>query len=149
MTTAADFKMTSLFDQAVQTCGDAIKASVKIQEDVARWWGDVLDQGGAMQAWQKRSRAIMSEAIPAAQKNAEEWLRLMEQNYRRGMDLLKKALEPEQAGSATDVRARTQELWEAAMEAVRDSTQAMAQANMKMMEQWAEILRKNMNGDEA
>jgi hypothetical protein len=147
--TTSETSVTSLFDQAVQTCGEAMKAGVKIQEDMARWWSEALEQGGAMQAWQKRSRAILSEAIPAAQKNAEEWLRVIEQNYRRGMELLKKALESEQGGAPTDIRTRTQELWEHALGAFRDSAQAMAQANVKMMEQWAEIVRKNMNTEEA
>ncbi|HEX2973861.1 MAG TPA: hypothetical protein VHP11_16125, partial [Tepidisphaeraceae bacterium] len=112
-------------------------------------WTEMLEQGGAMQTWQKRSRAMINEAIPTAQKNAEEWLRMIEENYRRAMDLMKKAVEPEQAGAGVDVRARTQELWEASMEAMRDTAQKMAQTNVKMMEQWAEILRKNTNGGEA
>lgn len=145
-TATAEMKMTTLFDQAVQSFGEAMKAGVKIQEDITKWWSDVLDQNTAVQEFQKRSRAIVSEAIPAAQKNAEDWMKLVEQNYKRSMDLLKKAFDSEQSAAAADVRAKTQELWEASLEVIRDSTQAMAQTNVKMMEQWAEILRKNMNG---
>lgn len=148
MTTAPENSVTNLFDQAVQTCSEAMKAGVKVQEDMARWWSEAFEQSGAMQAWQKRSRAMLSEAIPAAQKNAEEWLRVIEQNYRRGMELVKKAFESEQANAPADVRMRTQELWEQTLGVFRDSTQAMAQANVKMMEQWAQILRKNVNGNE-
>jgi len=148
MPATAEAKMTNLFDQAVQSFGDAVKAGVKIQEDIAKFWGDVLDQGGAMQEWQKRSRAMVNEAIPTAQRQAEEWLKLVEQNYKRSMDLLKKAFDSEQTTAAADIRAKTQELWEASLEVIRDNAQAMAQANVKMMEQWAEILRKNLNGKE-
>ena len=133
----------NVFEQAVQTFGDAIKAGVKIQEDVARWWTDVFDQAGAMQAWQKRSRAIVNEAIPAVQKSAEEWLRVLEQNYRRSIELLKMAMEAD-PNAGSEVRTRNQELWEASLDFVRESAQSMAQANVKMMEQWSEILRRNM-----
>lgn len=149
MPATAETRFTNLFDQAVQSFGDALKAGVKIQEDVAKWWSDVLDQGNAVNEFQKRSRAIVNEALPVAQRNAEEWLKVIEQNYRRGMELLKKAMNTEQGANAADMRARSQELWEASIEAIRDSAQAMAQVNVKMMEQWADILRKNLNGEVA
>jgi polyhydroxyalkanoate synthesis regulator protein len=147
MTAAAETRVTNLFDQAMQTYGDAMKATVKMQEDATKWWSDILE-GGAMQTWQKKSRAIVSDAIPAAQKSAEEWLKMIEQNYRRSMDLLKKAMETDQAGAAADVRAKAQELWEASLVVIRDSAQAMAQANVRFMEQWAEIIKKNANGED-
>lgn len=139
---AMEARMSSLFDQAVLTFGDALKAGVRIQEEVAKWWTDALEQGGPVQEWQKKSRAIVSEAIPAAQKNAEEWLKLVEQNYKRSMDLLKKAFDTNGAGK--DVQSRTQDLWEASLQVIRENAQAMAQANMKMMELWASVLQKNV-----
>jgi hypothetical protein len=147
MPATAEAKFTNLFDQAVQSFGDALKTSVKIQEDAAKWWSDVLDQGSAVQEFQKRSCAIVNESLPVAQKSAEDYFKVIEQNYRRGMDLLKKATNTENVGAAADMRAKSQELWETSMEAVRDSAQAMAQANVKLMEQWADVLRKNLNGE--
>jgi len=138
----------SVFEQAVQTFGDAIKAGVKIQEDVARWWTDVFDQAGAAQTWQKRSRAIVNETIPAVQKTAEEWLRVIEQNYRRSIELFKMAMDSEQTGAGTAARNKNQELWEASLQFVRDSAQSLAQTNVKVMEQWSDILRKNMECEE-
>ncbi len=56
MTAKTEARMTTLFDQAVQTFGDAMKAGVKIQEEIGRWWSDVIEQAGPVQEWQKRSR---------------------------------------------------------------------------------------------
>jgi hypothetical protein len=134
--------VTGLFDQAVSTFGDALKAGVKIQEEVGKWWSDALDQAGPVTDWQKKSRALVSDAIPAAQKNAEEWLKLVEQNYKRSMTLLKKAFETN--GDPTELRAKTQQLWEESMELIRDNAQAMADANKKVLELWAGMLKKNM-----
>jgi len=149
MNAQKESRLTSMFDQTVQTFSEAMKTGVKFQEDMAKWWSDALEQGGPVQESQKRFRALVSEAIPAAQKNAEEWLKIVEQNYRRAMDLLKKAFDSDGSGTAKDLQARTRELWEASMEAVRDSAQAMAEANVKVMEFWADILRKNMNASQA
>jgi len=140
--TATKDGVSGLFDQAVTTFGDALKAGVKIQEEVGKWWSDALEQAGPVTEWQKKSRAMVSEAIPAAQKNAEEWLKLVEQNYKRSMTLLKKAFETN--ADPAEIRAKTQQLWEESMELIRDNAQAMADANKKVLELWAGMLKKNV-----
>jgi hypothetical protein len=149
MATKMESTFTGLFDQAVEAMGESMKAGVKFQEDLARWWSDVLDQNGAAQDWQKHTRAMVSEMVPAAQKNAEEWMRLMEENYRRSMELFRKAFDSSSMtppSSPTDMQARTQQLWEASIEVIRQNAQAMAQANSRMMQIWSDIMRRNMNG---
>ena len=133
--------VTGLFDQAVSTFGDALKAGVKIQEEVGKWWSDALEQAGPVTEWQKKSRALFGDAIPTAQKNTEEWLKLVEQNYKRSMSLLKKAFDTK--GDPSELRAKTQQLWEESMELIRDNAQAMADANKKVLELWAGMLKKN------
>jgi len=141
-TKAPEAAVNGLVDEALGTFNDAVKAGVKVQEEIGKWWSDALEQAGPADQWQKKSRAIISEAIPAAQKNAEEWLKLVEQNYKRSLGLLKKAWETD--ADASTMRAKTQELWESSLELVRDNAQAMAQANMKMMEVWAGMLRNGV-----
>ena len=140
--TATKENVSGLFDQAVSTFGDAMKAGVKIQEEVGKWWSDALQQAGPVTDWQKQSRALVSEAIPAAQKNAEDWLKLVEQNYKRSMALLKKAFDTN--ADPAEIRVKTQQLWEESMELIRDNAQAMADANKKMLELWAGMLKKNV-----
>ena len=140
-TATKDPGVSGLFDQAFQTFGDALKSSAKVQEEVGKWWSDALEQTGPVNDWQKKSRALVSEAIPAAQKNTEEWLKLVEQNYRRSMDLFKKAFENN--GDSGDLRVKTQQLWEESMELIRDNAKAMADANKKMLELWSGMLKKN------
>ena len=134
-----------LFDDALATFSEAVKAGVKVQEDIGKWWSDALEKAGPMDDWQKRGRAVVSEAIPAAQKNTEDWLKLLDHNYKKSMALLKKAFDAEPTGAA-HVRAKAQEIWEESLVMVRDNAQAMAQANLKMMEVWAGMLRKGAVG---
>jgi hypothetical protein len=144
-TKTADLNITGLLDQATQTFSESFKAGVKMQEDVAKWWSETLDQAGPVQEWQKRSRAIVSEAIPAAQRQAEEWLKVLEENYARSMDLLKKAMSSEGNGNAVEMQAKVRDLWEASLGVLKDNAQALAQTNMKMMDVWADVLRKNVS----
>jgi len=133
-------RVSGLFDEAVQTFNEAVKAGTKVQDEIGKWWSDALQQAGPMEDWQKKSKAVMGEAIPAAQKNAEELLKLVEQNYKRSLSMLKKACDAQPADAAA-VHAKTQELWEGTLELVRDNATAMSQANLKMMEVWAGLLR--------
>jgi hypothetical protein len=146
MSTQSKVGMSGLFDQAVQTFSEALSAGVKVHEEAAQWWSDALDKQAPLRDWQKRGASFMSEAIPAVQKNTEEWLRVMEQNHRRSMSLLQSAFTDEES-QASDLQARTQKLWEQSLETIRDSAQATAKANVKMMEMWSEVLKRNMNGE--
>lgn len=137
---------TSLFDQAIGTFGDAMKAGVKAQEEIVGWWNNAFDQAGQVQEWNQRSRAMFSEAIPAAQKNVEQWTKLVEQNYQRTLDLLKQTFEAENGNGNGhghyDISAKTRKLWESSLELFRENTQAMAQTHMKALDLWSEFVRK-------
>ena len=138
-TTAA--AASDVFDEAVETFNGAVKAGAKVQEEIGKWWSDALDKAGSGEDWQKRSKAVFAEAIPAAQKNAEEWLKLVEQNYKRSVGLFKKAWDIQPSRDPAELRAKSQELFEASLELVRDNAQAVAQANVKLMEIWGRVLR--------
>lgn len=146
MPTTVESTFTGLFDQAVHTFGDAIKAGVKLQEDVTRWWGDALEKAGPVADFQKRSLLTVREAIPVAQKNAEEWLKVFENNYRKSMDLLKRAFEARDTDTAADYQARLQEIWEGSLAMIREGAQTAAQTHVKMLELFADLLKKNLNG---
>ena len=139
--TKAESRVVGLFEQAVGTFGDALKSGVKIQEEVGKFWTDALDQVPA-QDWQRKSRAMIADAIPAARRNVEEWLKLVEDNSRRSVTLLKRAFDSDQLEPG-ELQERTQELWQETLEMVRNNAQAVAQSNVKLLEVWAELLRKN------
>ena len=144
-TKTAEGNFAGVFDQAAETFSDTFKAGVKMQEDIANWWTEMLDQTGPAQEWQRRSRAILNDTIPAAQKNAEEYLKVLEENYARSMDLLKKAFTGDGVKSPAELQSKVRDLWEDSLSVLRENAQAMAQANVKVMDLWADLLRKNMS----
>ena len=133
-------KSETVFDEAVETFNEAVKAGVKVQDEIGKWWSDALEQAGAAEQWQKTSKAVFAEAIPAAQKSAQEWLKLVDQNYKRSLGLFKKAWDAQPADPVA-LRDKSQQLWQESLELVRDNAQAVAQANMKLMELWGRVLQ--------
>ena len=145
MATATESKAFGVFDQAVSTFGESLKAGVKVQEEVAKWWTDTLEQQSCVTDAQKRCGDVVKEVIPAAQKNAEEWLKLIEKNAQKSIALLKRALETK--GDAQDFGKKTQELWEDSLALARENAQAITQANAKMIELWSKLVKKNIEGN--
>jgi len=137
---------TGLFDQAASSFGEALKTGVKFQEDFAKYWSDVMDKTGPLAEVQKRSLSTMKEVVPVAQKNVEDLFRVVDENYRRGLELMKKSLEAKPTDSMTDVQARAQKLWEGSIELLKDSTQGLTHANIMALENFAEMMRKSVDG---
>lgn len=144
MPTRTEAGFSELFDQAFDTFTDALKSGAKLQEDVIRWWAGALGPANPVQDWQRRSQSLFAEAVPAAQRSADEYLKLFDQNYRTGINLLKRAVQPPPT-SVSDAQAKAQELFEASMAALRNSAQGMAEANLRAIESWAELTRSGAN----
>jgi hypothetical protein len=147
MATATQSKASGLFDQALNTFGETLKAGVKVQEEAAKWWTDALQSQDALRSWQSRSRDFVTEFIPSAQKSAEDWLKLVEKNANKSIALLKRAIESDT--DADDLRRKTQELWEASLALVRENAQAVTDNNLKMMELWSKLLKKTEGGSKS
>ena len=145
-----DSDVSQVLDGAFNAFGDAMKAGVQAQEEVAKFWSNALSGGaGPLGDWQKRTKLMFDEAVPAVQKQASEWLKLIEQNYRRSVDLMKKAVDGEHDSAVGNFREKTKKLWEESVAVVKENSEAMAQANVKVLELWTEILRKNVEQGEA
>jgi len=146
MATKTENLMTDLFHQAVETYNDAVKTSVKAQEEIAEWWQDRLGELGSIEDWQDRMQGFAKEVTPLAQQNADECIKLIQQNTQNSLALLRQAFEASRGESVADVQKKTQEIWEASLSAVRQNTEAMVQANAKAMSAWTEMLTRGKNG---
>jgi hypothetical protein len=131
-----------LFGQAVETFEAAIKTGVKMQEECTRWFTETLSELGSPQDWQSKSQTIVTESLQMAQKNIDEAVRMMNQNAKTAMELVQRAFETRQGGSGAEAQAKTQEIWETALGALRTNTEAIVQANSRMLETWTELAKK-------
>lgn len=131
------------FHKSAEAMDAALKTSAKFQEETMQWWAEMMGGSSSIQDWQKRAQAIATEAIPTAQRSAEEYMRAMDQTYRTGLDLLRKAFESGEFRSVEDMQGKIQSLWENTLGAMRTNTQAFIQANAKALESWAELVRRS------
>ena len=149
MSTRTESDVMQVLDTTVNAFGDAMKAGVKAQEEMSKCWFDMLSSGNLLGDWQKRSRQMFDDAVPAAQRQTQELLKLVEQNYRRSVDLLKKALNTDHNGTVDGLQERIRALWEESASMVKENTESMAKLNVETLEAWTGLLRKNFEQGEA
>ncbi len=135
---------TELFDQAVKNYEQALRTGVRLQEDTTRWWANFLNQSVWPQEWQKQVSTVMAQAIPTAQKNLEDSLRLLDQSSKTGLNLLKRAMDGTRGAAASDVQGQVQELWNSSLTVLQSNMRAITESQARMMESWSEFVRKGV-----
>jgi hypothetical protein len=137
MTTEQKTKpVTDLFEQAMKSYEQAMKTGVKMQEESAKVFSNLISQTTSPLDWQKQVKAVTDDFVPQTQKTIDEGLKLIEQTSKASLDLLKKAVTVGQPTSATDAQAKMLGLWEASLNAMRETTVAVTQTNNKAIESW-------------
>jgi len=130
-----------LFEQAAKNQEQLLKTGVKLQQEMSKWWTTALGEAGTPD-FQKRVKGVADDLFPHAQKNIDECLKLVEQNSRTSIDLLKKAVAVTQSTSLQDAQAKVFSVWEASLSALNEGTKALTQANTKATEAWLSFVQK-------
>jgi len=134
-TAATNREVSGILDQALQALGDSLKVAMKAQEETVKFWGAAVGQVNPAQA-------LAGDWIPTAQRNADEYLRLVESSYRRNADLFKKVLHSPNGNPSAGLEKRTRDWWEASLETARDNAQDLTNTNLRVAQAWAEVLKK-------
>jgi BMFP domain-containing protein YqiC len=135
---------TELFDQAMKSYEQALRTGVRLQEDTARWWTNLLNQSTWSQDWQRQVSTVMSQAIPTAQKNLEDSLRLVDQGSKTSLNLLKRAMDGTRSSAGSEVQSQVQELWQSSLNVLQSNMHAITESQAKAMESWTEFVRKGV-----
>jgi hypothetical protein len=134
--------VSDLFRNAVEAYQSALKTGLKFQEETSQAVGDIMRNWNCAGEWQKKTKSLVTEAVDVAQKNMEEAIRLMDQSAKATMSMVKKAFEAPQEASGANVEGKSFEWWESALGAMRTNTEAVLQANARMLESWTELAKK-------
>ena len=132
-----------LFEQAMKNYEQALQAGLKLQQESAKWWMDLVNQAGSPEDWQSKVKELATETVPITQKRMEENLKILEQSSRTSLDLLSRAMDAVKADSPSAGQAKMQEMWETSLEAVRTNAAAINQANAKWVESWMQFMPKS------
>jgi hypothetical protein len=142
MATRNGAAFSEIFEQAIENFTGALQAGAKFQQDVGNWFtGALAPATGSAQDWQRRTQAIWAQALPTAQRNADEYLRMFDSSYHTSIDLMKKALNVGRVNSPMEAQAKAQRLLDESMEVIRNNAKAMAEANVRVFEAWADVVR--------
>ena len=133
---------SELFEQAMKNYEQALQAGLKLQQESAKWWMDLVSQAGCAQDWQTKANDLASESVSVIQKRMEDNLKLVEQSSRTSLDLLGKAMDAMKADTLSSGQAKVQEVWEASLNTVRSNATAINQANTKWIESWMQMMPK-------
>jgi len=123
----------------------AFKTGLRLQEESGRWWTTILEQTTPTREWQKAVRMMATEILPEAQRRMEDGLRLVEQNSRASLELLKlfkKSAEVPHSNPVAESQTKLLHFWESSLNSMRDGAQAVAQANTHALESWMELFRR-------
>jgi len=142
MPATCETPLTGVFDQAAKSFGEALHAGVKAQEQVVGFWSETLGKTGAGE-YQEKARTAIANTVPVAQKSAEEYLKLVDTNYRKSLEALKKACEGGVGVTPSEFQTKARALFEASVELVKENAQALVQTNQRVFEAWSEVLRQN------
>jgi len=137
--------VSELFEQAMTSYEQAFKTGLKLQEESGKWLTSILEQNAPSREWQKTVRSMATEFLPQAQRRMEDGLRMVEQNSRANLEFLKlfkKSVEVSQSNPLAESQTKLLSFWEASLNSVRDSAQAVAQANSQALDTWMDLFRK-------
>src|SRR5271167_873380 len=93
MTDKTKAQSYELFEQAMKNYEQALQAGLKLQQESAKWWMEMMTQAGAPQEWRTKVNELASESMSVVQRRMEENLKLVEQSSRTSLDLLGKAMD--------------------------------------------------------
>jgi hypothetical protein len=137
-----DPKAENLFEDAVKAFESSMKAGVKVQEESTRLFMDMMKEMGAPEVWQAKAKDTMEQSVEAARSNMDQAVAMMNENSATSLELLQKAMEAAQSRTPTEAQARASDLWENTLGVMRKNTQALIQANTRMLDAWSDMVQK-------
>jgi hypothetical protein len=141
-----DQVISDLTGKAIKNCEQALRTSLKLQEEAVVWWSNLVNHTAAAQDWQKplhTATTMAGEVLPEAQKRMEEVLGFMEKNSRTGAELVKKAVDAAQTPVISESQAKWMDFWTTSMGALRSSSEELTNIGAKALDSWVDFVRKN------
>jgi hypothetical protein len=133
---------------AAQAFESALKAGLRIQEEAAKRFTDMINEFQKPQDWQKKGQDFIAQWVETVQTSMDESIRVMNQNAKASMEVLQKAYDAVPPADADEAQRRYQELAEVSLTAIRANTQAAVQANGRIVDAWGQFAKQfGMNSD--
>jgi hypothetical protein len=137
---------TELFSRASRSFEAAVQSGIRIQEESLKCVTEIINENCSPETWQKKTQTLITEMVSTSQKNVDDAVAVLNENTKTGLEFFQKAFEAAPADSS-EAQAKTVNLWETALGALRRNTDVMLKANSRIVEAWTEMAKK-INGDQ-
>lgn len=136
--------MSEMADALRQNCEQALRTSLKFQEEAVHWWSSVWSPAACAEQWQQRLNAVTRTAnsfVPLTQKPVNQMIELMEKNSRTNADLIKKALEAAQTPDVEQSQVKWKDFWTSSLDATKANAEALTEIGSNAIASWTNLVR--------
>lgn len=145
-TTKAETPQTQMLDQAAEAYFQTMKSGLRLQEEFAAKWTKTFRDTMGANDWWERMQEAMNKATAQTRDNTEQVLKMFEHGSKDSAELIGKAFDAARVTSPIEAQYKLQQLWEASLKALNSNAQVMIQTNAKLMQDWLEFVKRNMDG---
>lgn len=138
--------LSDMFVQATKHYENAVRNSLKLQEEATRCCETALSQVPTIADLQKRFNELTKLAtgvLPASKRQVTALFELAEKNSRVNSELFGKAMEVAQTPSMTDKYAKWIDLWTGSWNAARTNAEELNKVAGEAIDSCIECFRKN------
>lgn len=136
MTAKAKQTGTEYFDQALKNYDQAFKMGLKWQEDATRLMTDFVNQKLDTAGLSDGLDKALKETVPAAQKQFDESLKVLDANAKKGLEMMRQSLDVAAAKDPADAQKKVNTLMKDSVDFVQEQIKTVTKANNQMVETW-------------
>jgi len=131
---------TDMFKNNVEAWNQAVSAGIKLQEQGTQMFNDTV--GKSMDQFFTQAEKFGNEVIPTFKKNVQRVQRTIDDQAKKGLDVVRQSFESAEASFDGGFADKTMDLWRSSFDAMRTGFDTMTKANAQMFDTWVQMTEK-------
>jgi len=139
-------RATNMFEQAADSFKTTLDASLKLQQDAFKNMMGCFTGFDRFDDIRQRVESVTNETVTMIRKNAERTQKLFDEQCRTGTEMMTKSFDSMKGGKIQNgnVSEQCRSAWKNGFEAMCSGIDAMAKANVQVVENWASLFDKTI-----
>ncbi len=137
--------MTDMFTQATDGFNKTMSTGIEFQQQVGKFWGDAFGGsfGQGFDDFRTQFEKMGKEAAPTARKNLEQFHHMFDEQSKQTLDSLRRTFEVGTNFDTNTMLDQTMKMWQNSFDTMRSNVDAMAKANVEMLDGMCSMTQKN------
>lgn len=136
--------MNAVWREASESFNKTMQAGVKLQEETARFWSDMV--GRTTDELRTRWEHAASDAAPISRKNTERFQHLFDEQSKRSLELLRKSMDVASVRTPAEMFDAIGQLWQTTFDSMRETNDALTRMNSELMESFSGAVKSTAAG---